>query len=142
MFQCTNVDHIAINTHDMEATLQFYCGVMGMRLARTALTPDGRRHYNVQIGGSDQQNMHVLVNSTNFWNEGGSNYSDGGSPCDAMMVDVKLTEADLPWFFGLDVVPAINARARVQIQSLSYANGGALPIAVPNTEPRRAKAYA
>jgi catechol 2,3-dioxygenase-like lactoylglutathione lyase family enzyme len=51
MFQCTNVDHIAINTHDMEATLQFYCGIMGMRLARTALTPDGRRHYNVQIGG-------------------------------------------------------------------------------------------
>jgi len=51
MFQCINVDHIAINTHDMEATLQFYCGVMGMRLARTALTTDGRRHYNVQIGG-------------------------------------------------------------------------------------------
>jgi len=51
MFQCTNVDHIAINTHDMEATLQFYCGIMGMRLARTARTPDGRRHYNVQIGG-------------------------------------------------------------------------------------------
>jgi catechol 2,3-dioxygenase-like lactoylglutathione lyase family enzyme len=51
MFQCTNVDHIAINTNDMEATLQFYCGILGMRLARTALTPDGRRHYNVQIGG-------------------------------------------------------------------------------------------
>jgi glyoxylase I family protein len=51
MFTCTNVDHIAINTSDMEATLQFYCGIMGMRLARTALTPDGRRHYNVEIGG-------------------------------------------------------------------------------------------
>ena len=51
MFTCTNVDHIAINTDDMEATLQFYCGIMGMRLARTALTPDGRRHYNVEIGG-------------------------------------------------------------------------------------------
>ena len=35
----------------MEATLQFYCGLLGMRLARTALTPDGRRHYNVEIGG-------------------------------------------------------------------------------------------
>ncbi len=51
MFRCINVDHIAINTHDMEATLQFYCGILGMRLARTALTPDGRRHYNVEIGG-------------------------------------------------------------------------------------------
>jgi catechol 2,3-dioxygenase-like lactoylglutathione lyase family enzyme len=45
------VDHIAINTSDMEATLQFYCGLLGMRLARTALTSDGRRHYNVEIGG-------------------------------------------------------------------------------------------
>jgi glyoxylase I family protein len=51
MFRCTNVDHIGINTNDMEATLQFYCGLLGMRLARTALTPDGRRHYNVEIGG-------------------------------------------------------------------------------------------
>jgi glyoxylase I family protein len=51
MFTCTNVDHIGINTHDMEATLQFYCGLLGMRLARTALTSDGRRHYNVEIGG-------------------------------------------------------------------------------------------
>jgi catechol 2,3-dioxygenase-like lactoylglutathione lyase family enzyme len=53
MFQCTHVDHIAINTEDMEATLQFYCGVLGMRLARTAITPDGRRHYNVEIGGGN-----------------------------------------------------------------------------------------
>jgi glyoxylase I family protein len=45
------VDHIGINTNDMEATLQFYCGLLGMRLARTALTPDGCRHYNVEIGG-------------------------------------------------------------------------------------------
>jgi glyoxylase I family protein len=51
MVTCTNVDHIAINTSDMEATLQFYCGILGMRLARTALTGDGRRHYNVEIGG-------------------------------------------------------------------------------------------
>ena len=36
-----------INTNDMEATLQFYCGILGMRLVRTTRTPDGRRHYNV-----------------------------------------------------------------------------------------------
>lgn len=53
MFQCTIVDHIGINTHDMEATLQFYCGILGMKLARTSLTPDGRRHYNVEIGGGN-----------------------------------------------------------------------------------------
>src|SRR5262249_16291903 len=51
MFQCTNVDHIGINTNDMESTLQFYSGILGKRFARTALTADGRRHYNVEIGG-------------------------------------------------------------------------------------------
>ncbi|HYZ40595.1 MAG TPA: VOC family protein, partial [Stellaceae bacterium] len=45
------IDHVGINTNDMEATLQFYCGILGMRLVRTTRTPDGRRHYNVEIGG-------------------------------------------------------------------------------------------
>ena len=53
MFTYTHIDHVAINTHDMEATLQFYCGVLGMRLARTMRTPDGRRHYNIEIGGGN-----------------------------------------------------------------------------------------
>ncbi len=53
MFTCTHVDHIGINTNDMEATLQFYCGVLGMRLVRTTRTPDGRRHYNIAIGGDN-----------------------------------------------------------------------------------------
>ena len=51
MFKTTGIDHVAVNTDDMEATLRFYCGVLGMRLARTSVTPDGRRHYNVEIGG-------------------------------------------------------------------------------------------
>jgi catechol 2,3-dioxygenase-like lactoylglutathione lyase family enzyme len=33
------IDHVGINTHDMEATLQFYCGILGMRLVRTTRTP-------------------------------------------------------------------------------------------------------
>ena len=47
------IDHVGINTNDMEATLQFYCGTLGMRLVRTTRTPDGRRHYNVEIGGGN-----------------------------------------------------------------------------------------
>src|ERR1700751_2430045 len=47
------IDHLGINTNDMEATLQFYCGILGMRLVRTTRTPDGRRHYNVEIGGGN-----------------------------------------------------------------------------------------
>jgi catechol 2,3-dioxygenase-like lactoylglutathione lyase family enzyme len=53
MFTCTHIDHVGINTNDMEATLQFYCGVLGMRLVRTTRTGDGRRHYNVEIGGGN-----------------------------------------------------------------------------------------
>jgi catechol 2,3-dioxygenase-like lactoylglutathione lyase family enzyme len=53
MVTYTHIDHVAINTHDMEATLQFYCGVLGMHLARTMRTPDGRRHYNIAIGGGN-----------------------------------------------------------------------------------------
>ena len=34
-------------------SLQFYCGILGMRLVRTTRTPDGRRHYNVDIGGGN-----------------------------------------------------------------------------------------
>ncbi len=103
--------------------------------------PGAPAAYNPQV--SNQANVHVLVNSTSYWNQGGTDYSDGGAPCSAKMVDLKLTEADLPLFFGLipglSVVPAINAHARVAIQQLSYASGS-LPIAVPDVDPTRAKA--
>jgi hypothetical protein len=103
--------------------------------------PGAPASYNRQV--SNQANVHVLVNSTGYWNQGGADYSDGGPPCAAKMVDLKLTEANLPLFFGLipglSVVPAINARARVQIQQLSY-SAGSLPIAVPDVDPTRARA--
>lgn len=53
MFTFTHIDHVAIHTQDMEATLQFYCGILGMRLARTGRTGQGGRHYNVEIGGGN-----------------------------------------------------------------------------------------
>jgi hypothetical protein len=107
---------------------------------RYAGDPAGSAPYNLQIGSTDPGNVHVLVNSDAYWNEGGTDYSDGGPPCAARMVDVKITEASLPWFFGLRVVPAINAHARVVIQALSRARG-ALPVAVPDVDPKSARAY-
>jgi hypothetical protein len=95
--------------------------------------------YNLQVAPTDQGNVHVLVNSDRYWNEGGTDYSDGGPPCAARMVDVKITESSLPWFFGLDVVPAINAHARVEIRALNRSRG-ALPVAVPDTNPTVARA--
>jgi hypothetical protein len=102
--------------------------------------PSSGSPYNLQVAPTDQGNVHVLVNSALYWNEGGADYSDGGPPCSARMVDVKITESSLPWFFGLQVVPAINAHARVVIQSLQRARG-ALPVAVPDIDPRVARAY-
>src|ERR1700721_2735364 len=48
-----DIDHVGIDTNDMRATLQFYGGILGMRLGRTTRTPDGRRHYNAEIGGGN-----------------------------------------------------------------------------------------
>jgi hypothetical protein len=56
------------------------------------------------------------------------------------MVDVKLTETDLPWFLKLaKVVPFINAHARVEIRQKTTGKG-ALPIGVPEVGPQKAKA--
>jgi hypothetical protein len=96
--------------------------------------------YNLQVAPTDQSNVHVLVNSSLYWNEGGTDYSDGGPPCSTSFIDVKITESSLPWFFGLGVVPAINAHARVEIQALNRALG-ALPVAVPDVDPRVGRAY-
>ena len=102
--------------------------------------PNAVSPYNLQVAPTDQSNVHVLVNSTVYWNEGGTDYSDGGPPCSARFVDIKITESTLPWFFGLGVVPAINAHARVEIQALRRAVG-ALPVAVPDIDPKVGRAY-
>jgi hypothetical protein len=104
--------------------------------------------YNSQVGNSLPSNMHILINSSSYWSAGDPTAVDdsGGAPCDTVNnsfcpnsvgVDVKGTEANLPWFFGggLFKVPKINAHARVCLmQETSSAN--ALPIAVPNPRPK------
>jgi Putative Flp pilus-assembly TadE/G-like len=111
---------------------------------RYAGDPNATGPYNLQVGGANQGSVHVLINSGDFWDKGGSDYSDGGGPCETKRVDVKVTEANLPLFFKIpglfSLVPAVNARARVEIRALSYLSGGALPIAVPDVDPRHAKA--
>ena len=103
--------------------------------------------YNVQLPPTDGGNVHVLINSSSFWNEGGTNYSDGGPPCDTRFIDVKITETGLPWYFpvaglfgGTSDPVTINAHARVAIQGLA-STSGSLPIAVPDVDPRAARAF-
>jgi Putative Flp pilus-assembly TadE/G-like len=104
--------------------------------------PTQVERYNKQVPHTQDANVHVLINSADFWNNGGVDYSDGGPPCAAKMVDVKITESNLPFFFGLgaNFVPAINAHARVEIQALNTA-GGALPVGVPDVNPTSARAW-
>jgi hypothetical protein len=96
--------------------------------------------YNNQIGGTNPANVHVLVNSSLYWNEGGTDFSDGGGPCTTKFIDVKITEANLPWFMRLAVVPAINAHARVSLLQKT-SQTGSLPIAVPDVRPRDGAAF-
>ena len=104
--------------------------------------PSQAIRYNRQVPPTEDGNVHVLINSTDFWDKGGVDYSDGGPPCAAKMVDVKITESNLPFFFGLGAsfVPAINAHARVEIQALNTA-AGALPVGVPDVNPTTARAW-
>jgi putative Flp pilus-assembly TadE/G-like protein len=97
----------------------------------------GGETYNAQIGGTDPTNVHMLINSYTYYNQP-SETDDTvvtGPPCEARMVDVKLTETDLPWYFKAAQVPFINAHARaslVQVDTLA----GALPVGVPDVNPK------
>jgi hypothetical protein len=55
------------------------------------------------------------------------------------MVDVKMTEEDLPWFFARHLVSAINARARVVLQQKG-SSADSLPVGVPDNNPLAAAA--
>jgi len=90
--------------------------------------------WNPQVGGANRGPVTVLFNSQTFAVGGpGPDDTVPGNACDSMMFDVKLTEADLPLFFGgiagFDVVPAVNARARVELQKVRQ-EAGVRPIAV------------
>jgi hypothetical protein len=61
-----------------------------------------------------------------------------GGPCAARMVDVKLTETAVPWFFRAANVDFINAHARVEIRKMVKTKGP-LPIAAIDTDPKVAR---
>jgi Flp pilus assembly protein TadG len=96
--------------------------------------------YNAQIGGTAAADVHMEVNSRTYYNQ--SSPSDDtvvtGGPCAARMVDVKMTETDLPWYFRLAQVPFIDAHARVSIFQTTTSSGS-LPIGVPDVNPKSAK---
>jgi Flp pilus assembly protein TadG len=89
--------------------------------------------YNAQV--NNRANVTVLLNSTKYSSAGGTDYSDpAGPPCAAGYVDVKATDANVPWLFAKKLVPAINAHARVSILQVASLSG-ALPLAVRDVNP-------
>ena len=56
----------------------------------------------------------------------------------AGMIDVKLTETDLPWFFRAANVSYINTHARVSAFQKNTSSG-ALPIGVPDVNPKKVR---
>jgi hypothetical protein len=99
--------------------------------------------YNVQIGGTSPLNVHELLNSRTYYNQSSPVDSTASTapPCTSQMVDVKLTENKLPWYWRVfSSVPYINAHARVQIFQKTT-DTGAEPISVNENAPRAAKAY-
>ena len=102
--------------------------------------PTAASRFNDQVGGTNQGAITVLINK--------KSYAVGGLPpddtvespaCTAKMVDVKITEAGLPWFMGGKLVHAINARARVVLQQKG-SSADSLPVGVPDNNPLAASA--
>jgi hypothetical protein len=106
----------------------------------------GGSTYNHQVGDTPAERLHMAVNSETFplQTTPVDPTVSVGDPCETAMVDVKLTETDVPWFFGIapalgiDGAEFINARARVSIVKADSL-GGALPIGVPDVNPQRGK---
>lgn len=105
-------------------------------------------NHNDQVGGTPAERMHRRINSRFYAKDrtlDRTQYEDTTvdtqSPCEARMVDLKLTEADLPWFLKpLKIKEFIDAHARVEIRKQTSARG-LLPIGVPDVRPKKAHAY-
>src|SRR5262249_51691106 len=98
--------------------------------------------YNEQIGGTSSDQIHYALNSATYEPTGNPGPRDEtvvqAQPCEAGMVDVKMTETGLPLFIraaGLfSDVDYINTHARVQIFQRERFSGG-LPFGVPDPNP-------
>jgi hypothetical protein len=103
-------------------------------------TAYGGGTYNAQIGGTSPTNVHMLINSRNYYNQPSRTDSTvvTGQPCTAKMVDVKMTETELPWYFKAARVPFINAHARVSLMQVDTASGS-LPVGVPDVNPKKVR---
>ena len=98
--------------------------------------------WNPQVGDA-QGSVHMEVNSKTFHDQ--PDWEDDtveeGTPCETGMVDVKLTETDLPWWFDITQdVDYINAHARVEFHGVETMSG-MMPFGVPDVKPVTARVW-
>ena len=85
---------------------------------------------------------HLVINQKS-WYDGRPDPDDSavsltGSPCADRMVDVKMTEVNVPWFFKAAGVDYIDAQARVALHGLTSFKG-MLPVGVEDVNPKRVR---
>jgi len=100
--------------------------------------------YNQQLGGTTQANIHELINSPTYYEQPSPVDSTvkPTNPCAAEMVDVKVTETNLPWYLRMLSLgaPSAHAHARVEILERTTSTGS-LPVAVNDLNPKSIEAY-
>lgn len=114
----------------------------------SVVTPQGTVNsltplYNTQIEGhpsdhtalTSPQRVKELINSKTYFGQPGKEDAtvEAKPPCEAGMVDVKLTETELPWYMHL-FTGVVNAHARVEILN-EVTTAGAEPFAEPLPTP-------
>jgi hypothetical protein len=113
--------------------------------ANTAINGEARKYsgdaavigqHNAQIGVRTGEGIVILLNKQSY-DRGGPPPDDTvmADPCTAKMVDVKISDEDVPWLLRAARIDVINARARVEARKISQIVGS-LPIAVPDVEPK------
>ncbi len=100
---------------------------------------------NPQVGGTPSERVQWKLNSRTWpWQDGGKvdDTVVEGTPCQARMIDVKMTERDLPWWLqATRKVDFINVQARVSFFGVTTLGTGALPVAVPDTNPSAVRVW-
>jgi Flp pilus assembly protein TadG len=95
--------------------------------------------WNPQNGTPAGAALHGEINSMTYYSQPSPADDTVEGQCDAGMVDVKLTEAGLPWFLRLASVDFINAHARIEIKK-KLTSSHSLPVGVPEIGAKTAKA--
>lgn len=121
-----------------------YSAVPPANTNQSGVTPsvDPGSPYNWLYKGAAASRLYEAFNSRTYLPTGNTAPADpttfSGSPCSDSMLDVKVTETKLPWYFQAGSLNYLNAHARAVWSTIG---GGFMPLAVDETAPLAAEAY-